>query len=124
MTGPAGAPAARDRKRAAELTRRFTGWKLWSTPNDDGMRCATRWARKPPPGDDGTWAKTLIEGTWDDLEAKLAEQQAHDQELAAQPAGAPTRHETATPDSEPATLARPGDTTGPTPKPRGEGSAA
>jgi hypothetical protein len=83
----AGNHQARDRRRVADLSSRFAGWKVWSTPIENGVRCATRRVRNPPAGDDGTWAKTLIEDTWDDLEAKLAEQEAHDQELSAQKAG-------------------------------------
>jgi hypothetical protein len=119
VTGPAAAPAARDRQRAAGLSSRFPGWKVWSTPNGNGMRCATRWVRKPPTGDDGTWAKTLIEDTWDDLEAKLAEQEAHDHDLAARAAGAPTGDGAA-----PAGHESHDGTARPAAKPSGAGAAA
>jgi hypothetical protein len=40
---------------------------------------------QPPEGDDGTWARTLIADSPDDLEQQLAEQAAHDADLAEQP---------------------------------------
>jgi ABC-type sugar transport system substrate-binding protein len=40
--------------------------------------------QRPPEGDDGTWARTLIADSSDDLERQLAEQAAHDAEFAGQ----------------------------------------
>jgi hypothetical protein len=59
------------------------GWHRWTASN--GSPVATRTGnRLPPEGDDGTWAQTLIADSPDDLERQLAEQAAHDAELAGQ----------------------------------------
>jgi hypothetical protein len=60
------------------------GWHLWTASN--GTPMATRIGNgQPPQGDDGTWARTLIADSPDDLERQLAEQAALDAGLAAQP---------------------------------------
>jgi hypothetical protein len=61
----------------------YPGWYRWTA--GDGQPMATRMGNgKPPAGDDGTWARTLTADSPDDLERQLAEQAAHDAELAAQ----------------------------------------
>jgi hypothetical protein len=57
----------------------YPGWHLWTASNGSPM--ATRLGSgQPPVGDDGTWARTLIADSPDDLDRQLAEQAAHDAE--------------------------------------------
>jgi hypothetical protein len=59
----------------------YPGWHLWTAGN--GSPVATRTGnQRPPEDDDGTWARTLIADSPDDLDRQLAEQAAHDAELA------------------------------------------
>lgn len=65
-------------------TTTYPGWHRWTASN--GAPMATRTGNgQPPEGDDGTWARTLIADSPDDLEQQLAEQAAHDADLAEQP---------------------------------------
>jgi hypothetical protein len=62
----------------------YAGWHLWTAGN--GTPMATRiGSRRPPEDDDGTWARTLIADSPDDLQRQLAEQAALDADMAAQP---------------------------------------
>jgi hypothetical protein len=64
--------------------RTYPGWQLWTASN--GSPVATRAGnQRPPEGDDGTWARTLIADSPDDLERQLAEQAALDAGVAGQP---------------------------------------
>ena len=59
------------------MTTTYPGWHLWTA--SDGSPVATRTgSQRPPEGDDGTWARTLIADSPDDLQQQLAEQAAHD----------------------------------------------
>lgn len=66
--------------RAAEVTRQWPGWRVWTT--DQGSPVATRTGRQKEPANNGVWARTLICDDWSQLEVKLAEQTANDAALA------------------------------------------
>lgn len=71
--------AAEARRKAAEVTRRFTGWTVWMTAQGSPM--ATRSGRQCPPEPyDGNWAQTVMADDWDELETELAAQAKYDEE--------------------------------------------
>jgi hypothetical protein len=65
---------------AAEIARRHPGWIVWKS-----RPTATRARTKAVPCNDGVFAMTVEAASWAELDATLAEQDAHDAECAAQP---------------------------------------
>jgi hypothetical protein len=67
-----------ERQRAAEITRRYPGWIVWTARK--GTPVATRSGNQRPPAKDGVWAQTIIADDWTQLEEQLAVQAQHDAE--------------------------------------------
>lgn len=77
---------ADDLVKARELMQQFAGWRVFSSRNNKVRLASRTGGQRCPSGDDDTWAATLMaDGAngWRDLESQLAEQTAHDAELAA-----------------------------------------
>jgi primase-polymerase (primpol)-like protein len=69
-----------DARCATEIAKRHPGWIVWNS-----RPTATRARKRARFRNDGVFAMTVEASTWSELDAKLAEQDAHDAEFAAQP---------------------------------------